>query len=136
MKLNKNDILEILKKYKFDSKEYIIISSASLVLQDVKKYTTDIDIACSDDLYKILLKEYNCLLEKIDGQYKVWYIDDLINFSVHYYEETEYIELFGYKVQTIESVLNLKKNLNREKDKDDIKLILDFYKNKNKQIYK
>lgn len=132
MKLNKNDILEILKKYKFDSKEYIIISSASLVLQDVKKYTTDIDITCSDDLYKILLKEYNCLLEKIDGQYKVWYIDDLINFSVHYYEETEYIELFGYKVQTIESVLNLKKNLNREKDKDDIKLILDFYENKNK----
>lgn len=132
MKLNKKDILEILNKYKFNSKEYIIISSASLVLQDVKKYTTDIDIACSDDLYKILLKEYNCLLEKIDGQHKVWYIDDLINFSVRYYEEIEYIELFGYKVQTIESVLNLKKNLNRDKDKDDIKLILDFYKNKNK----
>ena len=132
MKLNKKDILEILNKYKFNSKEYIIISSASLVLQDVKKYTTDIDIACSDDLYKILLKKYNWLLEKIDGQYKVWYIDDLINFSVNYYEEIEYIELFGYKVQTIESVLNLKKYLNRDKDKDDIKLILDFYKNKNK----
>lgn len=130
MKLYKNDILEILKKYNFDSNEYIIISSAALVLQGVKEYTTDIDVACSDTLYNILLEVYNCFLGKIDGQHKVWYIDNLINFSNHYYDNSEYIELLGYKVQTIESVLNLKKKLNREKDKDDIKIILDFYKNK------
>ena len=130
MKLNKKDILEILKKYNFNPNEYIIISSAALVLQDVKEYTTDIDITCTNELYNNLLENYDYTFEKNVGQYKVWYIDNLINFSNHYYNEFEYIELLGYKVQTIESVLNLKKNLNREKDKDDIKIILDFYKNK------
>ena len=127
MNFSKKEILEKLEKYNFDSNEYIIISSAALVLQDVKGYTSDIDIACSNSMYDTLLKKYNCLFEKKDGQYKVWFIDGLINFSNHYYNDIEYIELFGYKVQTIESVLSLKRNLNRKKDKNDIKLILDFY---------
>ena len=63
--------------------------------------------------------------KNIDG-YDVWFIDKLINFSNHYYGEIEYIELFGYKIQTIDSVLKLKKNLNRLKDKKDIKKILDL----------
>ena len=36
----------------------------------------------------------------------------------------------GYKVQTIDSVLKLKKQLNRLKDKKDIQYIMDFYKAK------
>lgn len=130
MNFSKKEILEKLEKYNFDSNEYIINSSAALVLQDVKGYTSDIDIACSNSMYDTLLKKYNCLFEKKDGQYKVWFIDGLINFSNHYYNDIEYIELFGYKVQTIESVLSLKRNLNRKKDKNDIKLIFDFYNNK------
>ena len=130
MNFSKKEILEKLEKYNFDSNEYIINSSAALVLQDVKGYTSDIDIACSNSMYDTLLKKYNCLFEKNDGQYKVWFIDGLINFSNHYYNDIEYIELFGYKVQTIESVLSLKRNLNRKKDKNDIKLIFDFYNNK------
>ena len=67
------------------------------------------------------------LRKKIDN-YSVWFIDDIINFSNHYYEKIEYIELFGYKVQTIDSVLKSKKELNRSKDKKDIQYIMNFYK--------
>lgn len=129
MIFNKDNILKILKEYNFDSQDFIVISGAALVLQNVKEYTSDIDIATSNKLYNYLLKEYNCSFEKKIGNYDIWFIDDTINFSNNYYEKTEYIELLGYKVQTIDSILNLKKQLNRSKDKKDIQYITNFYKN-------
>lgn len=130
MKLYKDNILEILKEYNLDKQEYIVLSSASLVLQNVKEYTTDIDIAVSEELYSIILEKHNCAFEKKIDNYDIWFIDNIINFSNHYYEETEYIELLGYKVQTLRSILELKLNLNRAKDVKDIELIKDFYKTK------
>lgn len=127
MKINKNDILKILEQYDFDPQEYIIISGASLVLQGVKEYTSDIDIAVSNKLYNQILKDYNCQIEKKIDNYIIWLINDVINFSNHYYETVEYTELYGYKVQTLESIIELKKGLNRQKDKKDIEKILNFY---------
>ena len=108
MIFNKENILKTLNKYNFDSQNYIVISGAALVLQNVKEYTSDIDITVSNELYNQLLKKYSCTFEKEIENYNVWFIDNIINFSNHYYEKIEYIELFGYKVQTIKSVLKLK----------------------------
>lgn len=130
MIFNKDDILKTLNIYNFEPKDYIVISGAALVLQNVKEYTSDIDITVSNELYANLLKKYNCSFEKKIDNYSVWFIDDIINFSNHYYGKIEYIELFGYKVQTIDSVLKSKKDLNRSKDKKDIQYIMNFYKHK------
>lgn len=130
MEINKEQILKILKKYNFNSQDYIIISGAALVLQNVKEFTSDIDITVSDKLYNTLLKKYNCTFEKSINNYNCYFIDNIINFSNHYYDEIEAIELLGYKVQTIDSILELKKNLNRSKDKNDIQSIMDFVKTK------
>ncbi|MGN1358005.1 MAG: hypothetical protein ACI4WU_01420 [Bacilli bacterium] len=127
MKINKNDILKILEQYDFDPQEYIIISGAALVLQGVKEYTSDIDIAVSNKLYNQILKDYNCQIEHKKDNYIIWFINDVINFSNHYYETVKYKELYGYKVQTLESIIELKKGLNRQKDKKDIEKILNFY---------
>ena len=54
MKLYKDDILKILTKYNFNPNDYIVISGASLVLQNIKEYTSDIDIAVSKKLYNKL----------------------------------------------------------------------------------
>lgn len=64
---NKEDILNILKEYDFDSRKYIVISGAALVLRGIKETTTDIDIAVNDELYTHLLKEYDCVFEKKSG---------------------------------------------------------------------
>lgn len=121
--MTKKDILEILKIYNFDKKEFIILSGASLVLQNVKEDTSDIDITTSVYLYNKLLKEYNCVFEKEVDNYLVWFIDNIINFSTHYYDEIEYINYNGYKIQSLESILKLKESLNRNKDKSDIEKI-------------
>lgn len=121
--LDKRQILDSLNYYNLPKDEYIIISGASMVLQDVKKRTRDIDISVSEKLYKFLLENYECKLEKkLENGVKIWYLGE-INFSTNYYNNVEYVEINGYKCQSIEDILKLKKNLNRGKDINDIKLL-------------
>lgn len=121
--LNKLQILDILNYYNLPKNEYVIISGASMVLQDVKENTSDIDISVSEKLYDYLLKNYECKLEKIlENNVRVWYLGD-INFSTNFYQTVEYENINGYQCQTIEDILKLKKKLNRGKDLNDIKLL-------------
>lgn len=125
-KLNKSIILKILKEYNLDPNRYIIISGASLVLQGIKEYTSDIDIAVDNTLYNEMLNKYTCTFEKYKDGYKIWYIDNIINFSNNLYTTTKYIEMYGYKAQSLDSILELKRTLHRPKDKKDISLILNY----------
>lgn len=122
--MNKNDIINFLKKYNINPNEAIILSGASMVLNDIKEYTNDIDISVSIEYEKFLLENYDCKLEKItpDG-HKVWFIDDVINFSNNYWNCFPTNTVNGYRIQTLNSVLELKNTLNREKDKKDICLL-------------
>jgi len=126
--MNKDEILNTLKKYNL--KDFIIISGASMVIQGVKKTTNDIDIIVDDDTYNFLLDNCNCKLEKIVNGYKVWFIDEIINFSNNYFNKVDYIKYEEYKIQTLDSIRKLKLDLNRKKDRLDLKLIDDYKKNK------
>ena len=84
----------------------------------LKDNTHDIDIAVSDDLYEYLLSHYKCDFElRIDG-YDIWFIDNIINFSRHFYGEVEYfINEDGYRVQTEESATKIRKMMYTMKNK-------------------
>lgn len=133
--MNKKEILNTLKKYNLKTEKYIIISSAAMVLNNIKEETKNIDIAVDEEYEKELLKNYKCELEReiIDKgkKYKAYLIDDLINFSVHYYGEYKSKKINGYNVQTIEEILKLKQRLNRDNDKKDIKILKEEINKKN-----
>ena len=120
--MNKDDILKILLDFDFNKKEILILSGASMVLNDIKEKTYDIDLAVSSSYEKELLEKYNCKLKEQSNDCKVYTIDDVIDFSTNYYD-FDYDMINGYKVQKPKEVLKLKKILNRDKDKKDIKLI-------------
>lgn len=120
--MNKQVIINTLDKYDFDKNEFIILSGAALVLLGIKKETSDIDIAVSDKLYMELLEKYNCIFEKNKNNNDVWFIDDIINFSKNY-NDSDYNKYLGYKVQSLNSIYELKMSLNRAKDYNDIKLL-------------
>ncbi len=129
--LDKKEIINILKKYNLDSNNYIVISSAAMVLLGIKNKAKDIDISVTKDYYNYLLKNYNCTLERVNEyNHKVYFIDEVINFGIDYFENN-YIEIDGIHVQKPEDIIKLKKSLNREKDRKDIELI-----NKAKQVNK
>lgn len=126
--MNKKEIFEYLKKFELDKEEFIILSGSALVIYGIKEIAKDIDIAVSEKLYNKLINNYNCIYEKEVNNYKVWYIDNIINFSIHYYDEVEYEIINGYKVQSLDSIIQLKQKLNRDKDKKDIEKILEYKK--------
>lgn len=121
--INKEKIIKILKEYNFDKNEYIVISGGSMVLYGIKPTTHDIDISVSNKLYNYLLNNQDCTFERINefGE-KVYFIDDIINFSRTYYSNNKNF-INNIPVQTIEELIKLKQYLNRDKDKIDIEKI-------------
>ena len=124
--MNKEEILKVLKKYNFDKDKYIVISGAAMVLLGIKEKTNDIDIAIKEEYYDYLLNNYSCTFERVnEHNNKIYFIDDVINFSSSYYK-SNFVLVDDIPVQTIEDILELKLYLNREKDKKDIELIKEF----------
>ena len=117
--MNKEKLIKLLKKYNFDKEDYIILSGAAMVLRNLKDTTNDIDIAVSDELYNELLDNYNCTFELNVDDYDVWYIDNIINFSNHFYNDVEYDYYNGYRVQTKESIEVLKNKMDIVKGKEN-----------------
>ena len=129
--MNKEEILNKLRKYNLDSENFIIIGSAALVLNGLKETCHDIDIAVTKEYSNFLLKTFDCKLDREVDHYKVYFIDNIINFSTHYYGQFKGKIIDGYLVQTIEEVLSLKRTLNREKDQKDINIIVKYLNNLN-----
>ena len=120
--MNRKEIINYLKKYNFNTKKDIVISRAAMVLYGFKDDTPDIDIAVTKEYKKELLKNYNCVLENVETD--SYMIDDVINFGENFYKRRrEYIE--GFPVMKPMDIVDLKRKLNRAKDKKDLKIIFD-----------
>lgn len=120
--MNRNDIIQYLENMNLPTNEFIILAGAALVLYGIKETTHDIDIAVSKQLEMILRNNYTYQLEVVQNGKKVYYINHILNFSQNLYD-VDYTIHDGYHVQTIDSIIALKKRLNREKDVKDIKYI-------------
>ena len=127
--MTKKDIIETLNNYNLDKDKFIIITGAALVLQNFSNQTRDIDIWVSKDYYEYLLSNFNCEFDRINefGN-KAFMIDDVINFSFDFCPNN-YAYINGYKVASLRDCYNVKKLLNRDKDK---KLLLKLEKELNK----
>ena len=115
--MNKKQIIETIEKYKLDKSKFIVISGAALVLLEQEKAAKDIDIWCYNDYYDYLLSNYDCKFERTNefGE-KAYLIDNIINFGVSFKpKNVEIIE--GIQCSSLRDVLELKKFLNRDKDK-------------------
>lgn len=125
--MNNKDIIDTLNKYHLDNNRYMVISGAAMVLYGIKPNTSDIDIAVDEDYYEELLNKYDCVLEQ--GKDNIYYINGIINFAKNYYNKEEIVYINNIPVQNVNSIIKLKKELNRDKDIIDLGLI-DKYLNK------
>jgi hypothetical protein len=127
--LRKFDQLEIPKK------EYVFIASATLAIRDIRE-AQDLDILVTKKVFKNLKKRYKNKIKK--EPYERIEIDELeIGYDWRGDEEKvkDWIQnaenVSGYQCMKLKDVIKLKKELGREKDKKDIKLIEDYLKQKN-----
>lgn len=130
----RSEIIKSIKDLNLSVNDYVIISGASMVLQGIKDQTNDVDIAVTEKLYNELLNKYDCQFERNFLGNKVWYINNCINFSTNFYKmsKKDCIYVNEMPCQNISSIIELKKQLNREKDKIDLKLLQNFIIKNNK----
>lgn len=119
--MNKQDILGKLNDLSFNRNDYIVISGASLVLQGIIDSTDDIDLACQKEYYDTI--NWN---EKT-GAFSVpikYYQEFEISFNL--YDENKITIIDGYRCMNLDNCLEIKKRLNRKKDRKIIEK-LDLY---------
>jgi len=110
--LNKEVILKKLKESILDKDKIIIISGASLVIQNIINETWDIDLSCDIDYYNLLDWD-----KKIGALGKEIKFNDVFEISNNLYYPEDIIIIDGYKFMNLEKCLEIKKKLNRDKDR-------------------
>ncbi|MCI9585103.1 MAG: hypothetical protein HFH45_00460 [Bacilli bacterium] len=127
--MNKDEIISILRKYNFNTNDYIVLSTGAMVIHGIKETAHDIDLAVSSKFYNELIKTYDCecyLEYQINGKSMKVYSFDVFDFGEDYFDTSSINLIDGIPVQSINSILKFKKSLNREKDIKDIQLIEEY----------
>ncbi len=125
-RMNKEELIEVLKSLKIDKNEFWILSSGALVMREIYPDAGDLDIAVTERGLQELKDNYN-LKQKENG----WYIvNDKVECVLDTKEDWK-IEKYGeYNLQSIEKYYEFLKNSNREKDKARIPLVEEYMKNR------
>ena len=114
--MTKDKIFKELEKLDLPKDKYIVISGASLVVQDIIEETTDIDLACSKEFYEKIDWPTRIGAFGVEVKYK-----DYFEISYNLYEYQDIVIINGYRFLSLEDCLDIKKRLNRPKDKKLIK---------------
>ena len=119
--LNKQDILKLLSTLDYNKSDYWISYKAALVLYGIVENTNDIDLCCNKKMMDSLEKD-GCVIEKASsGDIRKAIINDRIECFENNRRPT--IKMNGYNVETVDSILKLYKDMNREKDQKTIETI-------------
>lgn len=114
--MNKVEVFEKLDKLDLDKNNYIIISGASLVVQDIIDETSDVDLSCSKDYYNSIEWPTKTGYFNTEIKYK-----DCYEIGCNFFDEDKIIIINGYKFMNLEACLDLKILENKKDDKKLIK---------------
>lgn len=114
--MNKVEVFEKLDKLDLDKNNYIIISGASLVVQDIIDDTSDIDLSCSKEYYNSIEWPTKTGYFNTEIKYK-----DCYEIGCNFFDEDKIIVINGYKFMNLEACLDLKILENKKEDKKLIK---------------
>ncbi|MBR2587585.1 MAG: hypothetical protein IKD77_00045 [Bacilli bacterium] len=125
-RMNKEELMELIRSIKIDREEFWVLSSGALVIRGIYPDAGDLDMAVTEKGLQQLKENYN-LIEKENG----WYIvNDKVE-CVLDTKEPDKIEKIGeYNVQSIEKYYEFLKGSHREKDKARIPLVEKYIKNR------
>ena len=125
-RMEKEELLSLIKSLKIDKNEFYILSSSALMLRGIYKDAGDLDIAVSKKGLEELNKNYS-LKQKENG----WYI---VNEKVECIvdenglKNAEQVE--GFNVQNINEYYNYLINSEREKDKHRVPIVEEYIKSR------
>lgn len=119
--MNKEEILEKLNKLDLDKDRFIVATGASLVMQDFIDETSDIDLSCDESYYNMI--NWNKKIGAFGIEIKN---NSCFEIGSNIYCPNDVILVNGYKCMNLKKCYEIKKQLNRNRDKDIIKKLENF----------
>ena len=117
----KKALLERLKELPFPEEDYWAVAGAAMVLHGFRPETRDIDLGCSAMLADRLERQGFLVSRCDDGARKIQYSEDIEIFENWLEGDVETIS--GVPVVSVRGLIEMKRQLGREKDMADIALI-------------
>ena len=122
-RMNKKELLELIKSIKIDKEEFIVLSSGALVLRGIMDSAGDLDILVTQKGFEQLKENYD-LKEKKECN-NSYIVNEKIECILNDNEDRK--EKMGdYYIQDINQYLEFLKSSNREKDKARIPMIEEY----------
>lgn len=124
--MNKQDIINRLNSFSYSKDEYWVITGSAMVLYGIREKTHDIDIGCSSLMADQLEKNGYVPTLTESGNRKFSIGEDIEIFENWLFDTIERID--DIPVISLKGLIEMKKDLGREKDFRDIALIEEFEK--------
>ena len=132
-RMNKDELLKLIKSLKISKDEFWILSSGALVLRGVMDTAGDLDIAVTEKGLEELKKNYD-LVYKERGWYTVnELVECVCDGKIENLEYKPERLDNGYLVQNIFEYYNFVKNSTREKDKPRVPIVESYIENNYKE---
>jgi len=122
--MNKKELLELASTLDIQKEEYCIISGGALVIHGLRELTNDLDIDITQKGFDILKEKYS--LELVREDIKQYKVTDKIECFLVDKLESDIIYIDNYPCESLISIYNFKKRINREKDQADILAIEEY----------
>ncbi len=122
--MKKAEMIEKLKAFPYDPAEYWVITGGAMVLYGIREESSDIDLGCTAGLANRL--EQEGYLYKVTDDGNRWFKlgNDIEVFENWLFDTVDHVD--GIPVISVQGLIEMKKDLGREKDLRDIALINDF----------
>lgn len=124
--MDKEELLELASILNLPKEEYCIISGGALVFHGLRAQTNDLDIDITQKGFDILKEKYS--LEIVNENIKQYKVTDKIECFLVDKLESDIVYIDNYPCESLISIYNFKKRINREKDRADI-LAIEKYLN-------
>ena len=124
--MDKRELMDLLKAFPYSPDDYWIVAGGAMVMYGIRHQTHDIDLGCNKTMADSLEADGYLVRTNPDGRRYFRYSDD-IEISEGWLNDT-FDKVDGYNVISIKGLLEMKRELGREKDKRDIALIEEFMK--------
>ena len=126
--MDKSEIVKKLNAFPYSKEDYWVLTGAAMVLYGIKEQTSDIDLGCNQKMADVLEHDGYFFKRTENGNRHFKYGDCIEVFENWINDTVTFVE--NIQVITVTGLVEIKKELGREKDYKDIELIKGYLQQK------
>ena len=122
--MDRNEIIAKFNEFPYDRGDYWLVAGGAMVMHGIKPHTKDIDLGCTVEMADRL--ESDGVPHKLTRRGKRWFE---FGGGIEIFEDwlcDTTVTIDGFRVVSLQGLIEMKRELGREKDLRDIELIESF----------